>query len=65
VLEAYAAHYKHPDVGLAEAIRNARLARILREPDYDFDNHIIKLWHPDAKKNYGLSVDALRKIHKP
>ena len=46
VLETYKQHYKNPDVAESCAIRQARLARILRNYDYDWSSQSIRLWHP-------------------
>ena len=32
--------------GISDAILNARLVRILREGDYDYDTGEVKLWNP-------------------
>ena len=34
-----------------DAIRQARLARILRHTDYDTDKGEVRLWHPDTKRS--------------
>ena len=58
----YKEHYLHDGVALAEAIRQARLARILRGQDYDFDKNEIILWHPTETVVY--PIVALREVMK-
>jgi len=47
--EAVVAAYEKAGLSEAEAITQARVARILRASDYDFKNKSVKLWSP----NYG------------
>ena len=42
------AAYKKNGMTYADALRNARLARILRHGDYDFGTSEVKLWDPDV-----------------
>ena len=37
---------------LEDGIRNARMARILRHGEYNFDNNKIVLWTPQGKAKY-------------
>jgi DNA polymerase-1 len=45
--EAVVAAYEKAGLSEAEAITQARVARILRASDYDFVNKSVKLWSPD------------------
>ena len=38
--------FEKAGLGEAEALTQARLARILRAEDWDFDNREVKLWTP-------------------
>ena len=38
--------YKSKGYTEEDALRNARMARILRAEDYDFKNKEVKLWKP-------------------
>jgi DNA polymerase-1 len=40
--------YRHAGLTEEDAVRNARLARILRHGDYDFEKHEVKLWTPST-----------------
>lgn len=55
VLETYRSFYKNPDVAESAAIRQARLARILRCHDYDWVNQNVRLWHPNDEINLPLN----------
>lgn len=46
VWEAIVSHYEKAGLSEADALRNARLARILLHGEYDFDNHAVRLWVP-------------------
>lgn len=43
---AVVSHYEAAGLGEDEALRQARVARILRASDYDFNNRKVKLWQP-------------------
>lgn len=46
VLDTYRNAYASDDDALDQAVLQARLARILRVEDYDFETESIRLWHP-------------------
>jgi len=54
VLETYKAYYKNPDIAESQAVRQARLARILRFHDYDWVDQTVNLWHPREAVNLPL-----------
>jgi len=49
VSRAFEKAYDDEGLGGAQAIRQARLARILRANDYNWESHEIRLWHPTEK----------------
>ena len=55
VLETYRAYFKNPDVAESAAVRQARLARILRCQDYDWVDQTVRLWHPKEAVNLPLN----------
>jgi DNA polymerase-1 len=42
------AAYKKQGLSFMDAVTNARMARILRHGDYDFDTGSVRLWEPDT-----------------
>ena len=57
VIETYQNHFKNPDVAESAAVRQARLARILRCDDYCYDSKSVRLWHP--KEEIAVPMSAL------
>jgi len=51
--ERVTAAYKKAGLGFADALLNARLARILRDGDYNHDTNVVRLWEPNQLFNYG------------
>lgn len=47
--EAIVAHYEHAGLSESVAIENARLARILRHGEYDFESQEVSLWDPTGE----------------
>ena len=56
VIQTYFDYYKNVDVALATALRQSRLARILRCSDYNFDRKSVRLWHPTEEINLPLNT---------
>lgn len=52
VYDAFLDHYIDPQVALDKAILQARLARILRAGDYDYETESVRLWHPELTDEY-------------
>lgn len=46
IWEAVVSNYEKAGLGEAEALKAARLAKILLAGDYDFETHTVKLWVP-------------------
>lgn len=49
IWEAVVSRYEKAGLGEADAIRNARLARILQHGEYDFETHTVRLWVPNLE----------------
>lgn len=47
--------YDDEKIGIHQAIKQARLARILRDNDYDWERQAIRLWHPTEDVWYPVS----------
>lgn len=47
------AAYKKAGLGFADALLNARLARILRDGDYNEDTNAVRLWEPNQMISHG------------
>ena len=64
VLETFKDHFEHPQTAESIAIRQARLARILRHGDYEFDGHSVMLWHPDPRQEIRYPISAIKLAQK-
>ena len=51
----FCATHDHEQIGIFQAIKQARLARILRHNDYDWSRKAIRLWHPTDDVWYPVS----------
>ncbi|WP_266031210.1 hypothetical protein [Brucella intermedia] len=49
IWEAVVSNYEKAGLSEADALRNARLARILQHGEYDFETHTVRLWVPGVE----------------